>query len=71
VNLTFGEQKALPLAEVDFYLVDKDGIETFISMDNTQPYRAIVMPEAIASMEELKVLVRDGSGNEMSKRFAF
>jgi hypothetical protein len=29
------------------------------------------MPEAIASMEELKVLVRDGSGNEMSKRFAF
>jgi response regulator of citrate/malate metabolism len=71
VNLTFGEQKALPLAEVDFYLVDKDGIETFISMDNTQPYRAIVMPAAIASMEELKVLVRDGSGNEMSKRFPF
>jgi hypothetical protein len=27
------------------------------------------MPEATASMVQLKVVVRDGSGNEMSKRF--
>jgi glycosidase len=69
LNLIFGEQKALPFAEVDFYLVDKDGIESFIGMDNTQPYRAIIMPEALASMVQLKVVVRDGAGNEMSKRF--
>jgi hypothetical protein len=69
LNLIFGEQKALPFAEVDFYLVDKDGAESFIAMDNTQPYRAIIMPEATASMVQLKVVVRDGSGNEMSKRF--
>jgi len=69
VNLTFGEQKALPFAEVDFYLVDKDDVETFIAMDNTQPYRAVVMPDAIESVKELKVVVRDGAGNEMSKRF--
>ncbi|MFT6086116.1 MAG: glycosidase [Glaciecola sp.] len=69
LNLIFGEQKALPFAEVDFYLVDKDGIESFIGMDNTQPYRAIIMPEALTSVAQLKVVVRDGAGNEMSKRF--
>jgi glycosidase len=69
LNLIFGEQKALPFAEVDFYLVDKDGIESFIGMDNTQPYRAIIMPEALTSVAQLKVVVRDGVGNEMSKRF--
>jgi hypothetical protein len=70
VNLSFGKQKALPFAEVDFYLVNTDGNETFISMDNTQPYRAIVLPTALEGMSELKVIVRDGVGNEMSKRFA-
>jgi glycosidase len=69
LNLIFGEQKALPFAEVDFYLVDKDGAELFIAMDNTQPYRAVIMPEALLSMIQLKVVVRDGSGNEMSKSF--
>lgn len=71
VNLIFGEQKALPFAEVDFYLVDKEGRETFIATDDTQPYRAVVMPEATQFIKELKVVVRDGVGNEMSKRFAF
>ncbi|GAC30550.1 alpha-amylase family glycosyl hydrolase [Brumicola pallidula] len=71
VNLIFGEQKALPFSEVDFYLIDKEDRETFIATDNTQPYRAVVMPEATQSMKELKVVVRDGVGNEMSKRFAF
>jgi hypothetical protein len=69
INLTFGKQKALPFAEVDFYLVATDGSETFVSMDNTRPYRAIVLPNVIKGMKELKVLVRDGAGNEMSKRF--
>jgi hypothetical protein len=69
LNLIFGEQKVLPFAEVDFHLVDKDTIESFIAMDNTQPYRAVVMPEVIESMKELKEVVRDGAGNEMSKRF--
>nr|WP_297347252.1 alpha-amylase family glycosyl hydrolase [uncultured Glaciecola sp.] len=69
LNLIFGEQKALPFAEVDFYLVDKDGAEFFIAMDNTQPYRAIIIPEMLTSMVQLKVVVRDGAGNEMSKRF--
>ncbi len=71
INLIFGEQKALPFAEVDFYLVDKNGRESFVAMDNTQPYRAVLMPDGIQSMRELKVIVRDGIGNEMSKRFAF
>jgi glycosidase len=70
LNLIFGEQKALAFAEVDFYLVDKDGAQLFIATDNTQPYRAVIMPEALTSMVQLKVVVRDGSGNEMSKRFA-
>ncbi|PKI02894.1 alpha-amylase family glycosyl hydrolase [Glaciecola sp. 33A] len=71
INLIFGEQKALPFAEVDFYLVDKNGRESFVAMDNTQPYRAVLMPDGIQSMRELKVIVRDGIGNEMIKRFAF
>lgn len=70
VNLSFGERKALPFAEVDFYLVNSAGMETFISMDDTQPYRAIVMPEIAEFAKELKVVVRDGEGNEMSKRFS-
>ena len=70
VNLAFGKPKALPFAEVDFYLVSKEGVETYIATDNTQPYRAIIMPQSIDSMTELKVIVRDGTGNEMSKRFA-
>lgn len=70
VNLAFGAQKALPFAEVDFYLLNKQGNERFLATDNTQPYRAIVMPDSIDLMTELKVVVRDGAGNEMSKRFA-
>jgi hypothetical protein len=27
------------------------------------------MPEALTSVAQLKVVVRDGAGNEMSKRF--
>jgi glycosidase len=70
VNLVFGEQKALQFTEVDFYLLDKQGTETFVSTDNTQPYRAIVKPQSIEGMTEVKIVVRDGSDNQMSKRFA-
>jgi glycosidase len=71
INLIFGEQKALPFAEVDFYLIDKAGRELFIATDDTQPYRAVLMPDGIQSMQQLKVVVRDGVGNEMSKHFSF
>lgn len=47
--------KALPFAEVDFYLVDKEDHESFVAMDNTQPYRAVLMPDSLQSMQDKRV----------------
>ncbi|WP_229333565.1 alpha-amylase family glycosyl hydrolase [Glaciecola sp. MH2013] len=70
VTLRFGKQQALSLADVSFFAVDKEGNETFLASDNTQPYRAVVMPELIEGMQQLKVVAKDSSGNDMSKSFA-
>ncbi|MEQ3653782.1 MAG: alpha-amylase, partial [Glaciecola sp.] len=69
VNLSFGSQQALQVADVSFYAVDESGAETFLSNDDTSPYRAVLLPEQLEGVTQLKVIVKDSSENEMSKTF--
>jgi hypothetical protein len=69
VNLSFGRQQALAVAEVSFFAVDANGEERYLATDNTQPYRAVVMPDVLAGVKQVKVVAKDTSGNDMSKTF--
>ncbi len=69
VNLSFGSQQALQVAEVSFFAVNESGSETFLSNDDTSPYRSVLLPEQLEGVKQLKVIVKDSSDNEMSKTF--
>jgi hypothetical protein len=57
------------VAEVSFFAVDANGEERYLATDNTQPYRAVVMPDVLAGVKQVKVVAKDTSGNDMSKTF--
>ncbi|WP_395338056.1 alpha-amylase family glycosyl hydrolase [Ningiella sp. W23] len=67
VEVAFKTPHATNLAKVSYFFVNADGSERFIAADDTAPYRAIVMPEQLEGIKEIRVEVSNFANETLSK----
>lgn len=68
-QIQFGNPEQFNIAQIKVYDVTLPGQKDLLSFDTTAPYRAVLMPEQLAEVKTIEVLVNNFSGQSVSEIF--
>ncbi|WP_371194685.1 alpha-amylase family glycosyl hydrolase [Glaciecola sp. SC05] len=73
IELSFAPSQEFNIAHIKFYAIKNSGSgdvsETLIAYDTSFPYRAVLMPQQLENVQQIKVLATNSAGQVMTRTF--